>query len=65
MTALESAGIADVVVSSDKRRYLKTDRVECDLYRLLAGDEKQNENTTENIYRNMNGRKKKMPSSIG
>lgn len=40
MTALEAAGIGDIVVSSDNRRYLKTDQVECDLYRLLAGDEK-------------------------
>lgn len=36
--ALENAGVGDVLYTSDNRRYLKTDAVDCDLYRILAGD---------------------------
>lgn len=36
--ALESAGVEGVVYIADGRRYLKTDAVDCDLYRILAGD---------------------------
>lgn len=35
---LESAGIGDILATSEKRRYLKTDQVDCDLYRILSGD---------------------------
>lgn len=37
-TALERAGMREVVYSAEGRRYLKTDEVDCDLYRILAGD---------------------------
>lgn len=36
--ALENAGVADIITTSDNRRYLRTDKVECDLYHILAGD---------------------------
>lgn len=36
--ALESAGVGDLLYTADGRRHLKTDAVECDLYRLLTGD---------------------------
>lgn len=35
---LEAAGAGDILVSYENRRYLRTDLVECDLYRILAGD---------------------------
>lgn len=37
--ALETAGIGDVLATSENRRYLKVDQVDCDLYRILAGDQ--------------------------
>lgn len=36
--ALESAGVGDVIYTSGNRRYIKTAAVDCDLYRILAGD---------------------------
>ncbi len=36
--ALETHGVADVLETRHNRRYLKTDMVDCDLYRILAGD---------------------------
>lgn len=36
--ALDSAGVGDILRSSENRRYLKTNEVECDLYRVLSGD---------------------------
>lgn len=36
--ALENAGVGDIIQTSEGRRYLKTDQVECDLYHILAGD---------------------------
>lgn len=36
--ALESAGVGDIIAKSENRRYLKVKQVECDLYRILAGD---------------------------
>ena len=36
--ALEAAGIGHIVGTSDNRRFLKVDEVDCDLYRILAGD---------------------------
>lgn len=38
LATLESAGVAGILASKDNRRYLKTDAVECDLYRILNGD---------------------------
>lgn len=38
MQALESVGVGDLVYTADNRRHIKTDAVECDLYRILAGD---------------------------
>lgn len=35
---LEEAGAGHILASQGNRRYLKTDEVECDLYRILAGD---------------------------
>lgn len=36
--ALEQAGVGHLVATSENRRYLKVDEVDCDLYRILAGD---------------------------
>lgn len=36
--ALESVGMGDIVYTADNRRHLKTDAIECDLYRILDGD---------------------------
>lgn len=36
--ALEEAGIGHIVASEGNRRYLCTDQVDCDLYRILSGD---------------------------
>lgn len=38
--ALEEAGAGDIIESQNSRKYIRTDRVECDLYRLLSGDTK-------------------------
>lgn len=38
LSTLDAAGISDILASKDNRRYLKTDAVECDLYRILNGD---------------------------
>lgn len=35
---LEDAGIGDILVSKNRLRWLVTERVHCDLYRILAGD---------------------------
>ncbi len=35
---LKSAGADGIVESTGNRRYLKTDAVDCDLYRIMAGD---------------------------
>ena len=36
--ALENAGVGDILATSENRRYLKMEQVDCDLYRILAGD---------------------------
>lgn len=36
--ALESVGVGDIIGTSENRRYLKTEQVDCDLYHILAGD---------------------------
>lgn len=36
--ALEDAGAGHIITSRESRRFLKTDAVDCDLYRILAGD---------------------------
>lgn len=36
--ALESAGVGNIITTTENRRYLKTDEVDCDLYHILAGD---------------------------
>jgi two-component SAPR family response regulator len=38
METLEKEGVGDIIVSQKKRRFLRTDRVDCDLYRILRGD---------------------------
>lgn len=35
---LEEAGAGDILGTDGRRRFLKTDKVDCDLYRILAGD---------------------------
>lgn len=35
---LEAAGAGHILASGENRRYLRTDEVDCDLYRILAGD---------------------------
>lgn len=36
--ALENAGAGEIVGTSENRRYLKTEKVDCDLYKILGGD---------------------------
>lgn len=36
--ALEAEGIGHIIVSTDQRRYLRMEEVDCDLYRILSGD---------------------------
>lgn len=36
--ALEEAGAGEILYTKENRRYLKTDLVSCDLYRILGGD---------------------------
>lgn len=36
--SLENAGVGDIIATTDGRRCLKTEKVECDLYRILAGE---------------------------
>lgn len=35
---LDRAGAGDILMSQEKRRFLKVDEVDCDLYRILSGD---------------------------
>lgn len=37
---LEEAGIGFILGTEGKKKYIRTDQVECDLYRMLAGDPK-------------------------
>lgn len=37
-SALEEAGAGHILASKENRRYIKVDQVDCDLYRILAGD---------------------------
>lgn len=39
--ALDEAGVGDIIGSQDNRRFIYTDKVECDLYRILAGDRQE------------------------
>ncbi len=36
--ALAEAGIADILTTSENRRYLQIEKVNCDLYKILSGD---------------------------
>lgn len=36
--ALETIGIGDILQRGENRRYIKTEEIECDLYRILDGD---------------------------
>lgn len=38
---LEQADAGHILGSEGNRRYLKTDEVDCDLYRILAGDRQE------------------------
>lgn len=38
LDTLESAGAGHILTSRENRRFLKVDAVDCDLYRILAGD---------------------------
>lgn len=38
ISALDAAGIGDIVDNSDNRRYIKIKSIECDIYRILSGD---------------------------
>ena len=44
--ALEEAGVGHIIESKDNRRFLCVDQVECDLYRILAGDKKAEQKYT-------------------
>ncbi|MDD6655683.1 MAG: response regulator [Lachnospiraceae bacterium] len=39
MDALKEAGIDDIIVSEGRKKILLTEKVDCDLYRMLAGEE--------------------------
>ncbi|MGI6336661.1 MAG: response regulator [Eubacteriales bacterium] len=36
---LDAAGIGHIIASSDNRRYIRVEEVDCDLYRILSGDQ--------------------------
>lgn len=36
---LDSVGVGDLLYRKESRRYIKTDEIECDLYRILSGDQ--------------------------
>lgn len=38
--ALEKAGASHIIASSENHRFIKKDQVDCDLYRILDGDQK-------------------------
>ena len=38
MDTLKTKGIEDILVNIGRKKYLRTDQIECDLYRILAGD---------------------------
>lgn len=38
LATLDTAGISNILATRDNRRFLQTDAVECDLYRILDGD---------------------------
>lgn len=38
MDALKEAGIDNIIVSEGRKKYIRMDQVECDLYRILSGD---------------------------
>lgn len=40
-STLEQAGAAHILASEGNRRYLRVDEVDCDLYRILAGDRQE------------------------
>lgn len=48
LSVLEEAGIGDIIASAENRRFIRTEKVECDLYRILEGDKQ--------TARNYNGR---------
>lgn len=39
VSALEEAGVGDIIDSRDNRRFLRVEKVNCDLYRILSGDQ--------------------------
>lgn len=38
MDALKEEGIDDIILSEGRKKYIATEKVDCDLYRILAGD---------------------------
>lgn len=38
VSAFESVGVGELLYTSDNRRHIKTDAIDCDLYRMLSGD---------------------------
>lgn len=38
LATLDAAGVSNILATQENRRYLNTDAVECDLYRILNGD---------------------------
>lgn len=41
VATLEDAGAGHILASEGNRRYLRVDEVDCDLYRILAGDRQE------------------------
>ena len=35
---MEEAGLSDLIASSGNTKYIRTEKVDCDLYRMLNGD---------------------------
>ena len=46
---LEEAGVSDIIASNNKKRYLQMDKVNCDLYQILDGDQ-QAQNRYVGLY---------------
>lgn len=39
MDTLREVGVDDIIVAGGRKKYLRTDQIDCDLYRILQGDE--------------------------
>ena len=56
---MEDAGVPDLVVTRGKVKYLNTEMVDCDLYRMQAGDPAAIEKFTGSYLRRIPGRRRR------